>query len=87
MLRSEYDKRKIDINEFFSILRFIDGIETNVNNRLYNGVVSNNFSVNRKMQQCLRAEFVLVLYNAIESTFSNCIYYVFVRLKVHIKSV
>ena len=73
MLRSEYDKRKIDINEFFSILRFIDGIETNVNNRLYNGVVSNNFSVNRKMQQCLRAEFVLVLYNAIESTFSNCI--------------
>lgn len=81
MLRSEYDKRKIDINEFFSILRFIDGIETNVNNRLYNGVVSNNFSVNRKMQQCLRAEFVLVLYNAIESTFSNCIYYVFDAIK------
>lgn len=77
MLRSEYIKRKNDINEFFAILNFIDGIETNVNGKVFNGSIGKNITVNRQMQQCLRAEFILVLYNAIESTFSNCIYYVF----------
>jgi uncharacterized protein YaaR (DUF327 family) len=81
MLRSEYIKRKNDIDEFFTILNFIDGVETNVNGRVFNGSIGKNITVNRQMQQCLRAEFILVLYNAIESTFSNCIYYVFDAIK------
>lgn len=81
MLRSEYIKRKNDIDEFFAILNFIDGVETNVNGRVFNGSIGKNITINRQMQQCLRAEFILVLYNAIESTFSNCIYYVFDAIK------
>lgn len=81
MLEEEFEIRLKDIEESFSILRFIDSVETHVNSVVQNSTVNENLNLNRRMQQCLRADFIMLLYNAIESTISNCVYALYDAIK------
>lgn len=73
LINDEYKKRTKDIGVFYEILVFIDGIETYRGKAICDTNTGHEFFLDREMQQCLRAEAIIVLYNAIESTISNCV--------------
>ncbi|WP_308597080.1 MAE_28990/MAE_18760 family HEPN-like nuclease [uncultured Parabacteroides sp.] len=81
ILIDEYKQRVKDIKAFYEILWFIDNVETYKNRPIMDTNSSSSLLLTRNMQQCLRAETILVLYNLIESTFSNCILYIYDNIK------
>ena len=72
MLIDELHKRKRDIDSFYSLLRLIDQCDSHTAPLLaldeHNRIV-----VDDVMQKCMKANAIILLYNSIESTFSECI--------------
>lgn len=81
VLIDEFNQRVTDVKAFYEVLQFIDGVETYKNKPIEDTNTSKSLLLTRNMQQCLRAETIIVLYNLIESTFSNCIFFVYDNIK------
>lgn len=78
MLNSEFKIRTDDINCYFDVIGFIDGIEVyKKGGHVSNSLSGENLKVTSEMQKCLRAGSIILLYNLVESTFRNCIYLVY----------
>ena len=75
VLNDEYNLRVADVKAFYEVLNFLDGVETYKNKPIEDTNTSKSFMLTRNMQKCLRAEAIIVLYNLIESTFSNCVFF------------
>lgn len=81
VLNDEYNQRVADVKAFYEVLKFLDDVETYKNKPIEDTNTSKSLMLTRNMQKCLRAEAIIVLYNLIESTFSNCVFYVFDNIK------
>lgn len=81
VLNDEYNQRVADVKAFYEVLKFLDAVETYKNKPIEDTNTSKSLMLTRNMQKCLRAEAIIVLYNLIESTFSNCVFYVFDNIK------
>lgn len=78
MISEEFANRVNDINSYFNVLGFIDGIEAYKKGHHISNVLSGEkLRVNSDMQKCMRANAVVLLYNFVESTFRNCVYLVY----------
>lgn len=72
-LIDEFNDRVRDINAYFDILSFEDAVETYKNKPITNTDQGKELFVNNTMQKCMRANAIIMLYNLVESTFSNCV--------------
>ena len=74
----EYAIRAKDIEAYYEILSFVDSVETYKGKYVFDESNSaNKILIDREVQKCMRAVAFVILYNAIESTVSNCIQLVF----------
>lgn len=81
ILIDEYNQRVEDVCAFYKVLQIIDSVETYRTKPIEDTNSNNSLILTRKMQQCMRAETIIVLYNLIESTFSNCIFLIYDEIK------
>lgn len=81
VLNDEYNQRVADVKAFYEVLQFLDSVETYKNKPIEDTNTSRGLMLTRNMQKCLRAEAIIVLYNLIESTISNCVFYVYDNIK------
>lgn len=81
VLNDEYNQRVADVKAFYEVLQFLDSVETYKNKPIEDTNTSRSLMLTRNMQKCLRAEAIIVLYNLIESTFSNCVLFVYDNIK------
>ena len=66
-LNEEYIQRTQEIEEFYNFLCFAEKIETyKINSKIY--YLSNSFVVSSEFVKNLKAQFILLLYNLLEST-------------------
>lgn len=72
-LTNEFNDRVVDINAYFDLLSFEDAVETYKNKPITNSDQGQQLLVNNTMQKCMRANAIIMLYNLVESTFSNCV--------------
>lgn len=72
-LMNEFTERVNDINAYFDILSFEDAVETYKNKPITNSDHGQQLVVSNTMQKCMRANAIIMLYNLVESTFSNCV--------------
>lgn len=86
MQKDKFNQNIEDINDFFSLLRFIDSIETYRGTTLTNSAMQSSLLVTSTQQKCMRSHAVLMLYNIVESTVVECILAIFDAIKdEHIK--
>lgn len=81
VLNDEYNQRVADVKAFYEVLQFLDSVETYKNKPIEDTNTSRGLMLTRNMQKCLRAEAIIVLYNLIESTISNSVFYVYDNIK------
>lgn len=72
-VESNFTKRSNDIEETFNLIRFIVNIASHKNQPLVD-TNGNRLFVTQEMQCALKAQFLIVLYNIVESTVCDCIY-------------
>jgi hypothetical protein len=68
----DFNEKVEEINEYFSFVVFIDGVETHKKEKLQVNSI-NEFIPNRNLQKILRSNCYLLLYNLVESTIRNAI--------------
>lgn len=68
-----FKMRVEDINEIFTMLSFVLKIESHKNKPLLNDDTKEELYVTQEMQCVLKAQFLLVLYNLVESTVNDCL--------------
>ena len=86
MLKNKFNQSIDDINDFFSLLNYINSIETYKNFSLPCTSMQNALVVTTTQQKCMRSHAVLMLYNIVESTLAECILAIFDAIKdEHIK--
>lgn len=73
MLDKNFEIRKSDIKETSLLLEFLVHIETHKNVPLIDKSTDNTLLVSQEMQCALKAEFIILLYNIIESTVCDCL--------------
>lgn len=66
-------KRANDINESFLLIRYIANIDSYKNHPIINTDNNTEFYVTQEMQCALKAQFIIVLYNIVESTVCDCL--------------
>lgn len=81
MQKNKFNQSVEDINDFFSLLEFIDSIETYKNITLLNPAVPSPLLVTSTQQKCMRSHAVLMLYNIVESTVVECVWAIFDAIK------
>lgn len=81
MHKIQFNIRHKDIEEFWGILRYFDSIETHKGIKLPPTTSIPLIEVTTIHQQCLRAQFILMLYNLIESTVVENILRIFDAIK------
>ena len=67
-LERQFELRKSDIEEIFYLLDFIVKIESHKNVPLIDTTTGNTLTISQEMQCAFKAEFLLLLYNIVEST-------------------
>ena len=73
-IKHNYQKRKEDIEEAYKLLTFILSVETHRNLPLKGNIEhEREIIVTQEMQCVLKAQFLIVLYNMVESTVCNCL--------------
>ena len=72
MQKNKFNKSNEDINDFFSLLEFIDSIETYKKITLRNPLVPSSLLVTSTQQKCMRSHAILILYNIVEATVVEC---------------
>lgn len=68
-----YRKRAEDINETFQLVKFISEVETHKNHPIFDATTKTNLYISIEMQCSLKAQFLIVLYNIVESTVCECL--------------
>ena len=68
MQKNKFNQSIEDINDYFSLLEFIDSIETYKNIMLPNPTTNSSLLVTSTQQKCMRSHAVLMLYNIVEAT-------------------
>lgn len=81
MQKNKFNQSIEDINDFFSLLEFIDSIETYKNIKLANPTAHSSLIVTSIQQKCMRSHAVLMLYNIVEATVVECIWAIFDSIK------
>lgn len=76
-VKTEYDNRKLDLESHYELLSFVNTVAGFGDTIVNHNSSSNSLVVTTNIQQCLRAQCVMILYNLIESTMSQCIQTVF----------
>lgn len=74
-IRTQYTERVKDLENHYELLVFLDQIETykTVKVESIQGTQKKSLLINTNLQQCMRAQCVMLLYNLIESTIFHCI--------------
>ena len=72
-LMNDFTERVEDINAYFDILSFEDAVETYKKKPITNSDQGQQLLISNTMQKCMRANAIIMLYNLVESTFSNCV--------------
>lgn len=72
-LERKFELRKTDIEEIFHLLEFIIKIESHKNVPLKDTTTGNSLAISQEMQCAFKAEFLILLYNIVESTTCDCL--------------
>lgn len=72
-IQRNFIKRVNDIQESFLLISFIANIESHRNKPIINADNGIEFYVTQEMQCALKAQFLIVLYNIVESTVCDCL--------------
>lgn len=72
-LNSHFEQRKNDIEEFYKLLHFIMEVEPHLNKPIVNIVTNKRLLISQEMQCIMKAQFLIVLYNFVESTVCDCL--------------
>ena len=72
-IERNFIKRVNDIQESFLLISFIANIESHRNQPILNADNGMKFYVTQEMQCGLKAQFLIVLYNIVESTVCDCL--------------
>ena len=75
--QKHFNKRKQDIEEVFKLLDFIGRIETHRSHTVKYDLTEQSLSVSQEMQCILKSQFLLILYNLIESTVNDCLHSIY----------
>lgn len=73
IIQRNFTRRVDDIDEMFNLLSFIIKIETHKNIPIIHIENKNELYVTQEMQCALKAEFLILLYNIVESTICDCL--------------
>ena len=71
IIKNNLKKKKEDVQEAYKLLVFLLSIETHRRNPLQ--YINNEFVMTQEMQCILKAQFLIVLYNMVESTVYDCL--------------
>jgi hypothetical protein len=77
MQKNKFNQSIEDINDFFSLLEYIDSIEAYKGTKLIDSTIHSSLLVTSNQQKCMRSHAVLMLYNIVESTVEECILAIF----------
>lgn len=72
-LEKKFELRKSDIEEIFQLLSFVVDIESHKNAPIVDTTTGHTLVVSQEMQCAFKAEFLLILYNIVESTTCDCL--------------
>ncbi len=73
IIQRNFNRRAEDINEIFSLIDFIAGIEPHKNIPLVSSANGAELHITQEMQCALKAQFLILLYNLVESTVCDCL--------------
>lgn len=73
IIQKNFVRRVDDIEETFKLLSFIVNIESHKNTPLIHNDSRSELYVSQEMQCALKAEFLILLYNIVESTICDCL--------------
>lgn len=73
IIQKNFARRVEDIEETFNLLSFILKIESHKNTPLIHIASNSELYVTQEMQCALKAEFLILLYNIVESTICDCL--------------
>lgn len=73
IIQRNFTRRVYDIEETFKLLTFIVKIESHRNTPIIHTESKNELYVTQEMQCALKAEFLILLYNIVESTVCDCL--------------
>lgn len=73
MITSTFRLRKEDIEESFRLLSFLLSYEPHLGTELKNDISGDSLIITQEMQCIAKAQFLIVLYNLVESTVSDCL--------------
>lgn len=73
IIQKNFARRVEDIEETFNLLSFILKIESHKNTLLIHVESNSKLYVTQEMQCALKAEFLILLYNIVESTICDCL--------------
>lgn len=68
-----YSKRAEDIKETFQLVKFVSEVETHKNIPIVDATTNASLNISIEMQCALKAQFLVVLYNIVESTVCECL--------------
>jgi len=72
-IQRNFTKRSNDIHESFHLISFIANIETHRNQPIINTDNGTKLYITQDMQCAIKAQFLVVLYNIVESTVCDCL--------------
>lgn len=72
-IQNNFNRRKEDIEQSFNLLSFILKIEPHKNKPIVDSVSGAELIVTQEMQCTFKAQFLIVLYNIVESTVCDCL--------------
>lgn len=73
IIQRNFTRRVDDIEETFKLLSFIVKIESHRNTPIVHNENNSELYVTQEMQCALKAEFLILLYNIVESTICDCL--------------
>lgn len=77
MLGAGFEQRKSDVEAHFRCLEFITGIESHKGIPIGNPTRDHHLLVDQQIQCCMKAQTLIILYNMVESTICDCLYYIY----------
>lgn len=77
MQRDKFEQRKEDINNFIALLEYIDSIEVYKGVELKTSVATSTILVTSTHQKCMRSHAIMMLYNLVEATATECFLAIF----------
>lgn len=73
IIQRNFTKRANDINDIYLLISFIANVESHRNQPIINADNGEIFFVTQEIQCALKAQFLIFLYNIIESTVCDCL--------------